>query len=300
MSVPGFTIGTSAHGSVGNAAGMAIAALLNAKRVVRAAVEATTGQSVLLPRIKPGALDAGIVNVLEVAAARRGEGVFAARPLAGVLALCVLFPNRTGLFVRAGSGMRHITDLKGKNVSYGFAAMTSMNPLVEAILANGGLSLADIHPVDVLNANDAIDAFVQGRVDAFYSAPGAGRIAEAQKTAGEVRMLSLSTGREAIAAMQRVVPESFALETLPQAGWCGIAEPVQALAYDLPLLVGAHVADDMVYGIAKALAENSSGLADALPEFRAFSPATMARALPCDYHPAAIGYYREHGLWRSG
>jgi TRAP transporter TAXI family solute receptor len=291
------TVGTSAEGSVGNTAGRAIAALLNERGGLRAEARPTAGQSVLLPQVNDGALDLGIANVLEVAEAVRGDGIFAGRRQSGLRALCVLFPNRTGLFVRADSGIRGIADLKGKRVSYGFSAMTSMNALVRAILANGGLALQDVKPVEVANANGGIDALLEGRVDAFYSSPGAGRVAHAAGAVGGLRMLSLATEPAAIDAMQRIVPEAFALETLPQSGLSGIAEPTHALAYDLPLLVGAQVEDEVVHRIAATLAEGRASLANALEDYRAFTPERMARPVPCRYHEGAIRYYREQGLW---
>ncbi len=290
-------IGTSAEGSVGNAAGRALANLLNEKSPLRAEARPTSGHSVLLPQVNDGGLDLGIANVLEVAEALRGDGVFAGRRQSNIRALCVLFPNRTGLFVRASSGIRSIADLKGKSVSYGFSAMTSMTRLVLAILANGGLSLEGVKPVSVANANGGIDALLEGTVDAFYSSPGAGRVAHADKMVGGLRMLSLSTGEDAIAAMQRIVPEAFALETLPQPGLTGVREPIQALAYDLPLLVGTQLEDDVVYRIMATMAEHRRHLVRALADYHAFLPEKMARPVPCSYHPGAIRYYQEHGLW---
>ncbi|MSQ71255.1 MAG: TAXI family TRAP transporter solute-binding subunit [Betaproteobacteria bacterium] len=293
-------IGTSAEGSVGNAAGRALADLLNRNSPFRAEARPTSGQSVLLPQVNDGGLELGIANVLEVAEALRGDGVFAGRRQENLRAICVLFPNRTGLFVRADSGIHTIAGLKGKRVSYGFSAMTSMTRLVRAILANGGLSLEDVITIEVANANGGIDALLEGRADAFYSSPGAGRVAEADRQSGGLRMLSLTTGAAAIAAMQRIVPETFALETLPRSGLTGVREPVQVLAYDLPLLVGARIEEETVYRIARTLAEGRPDLANALADYSALTTESMARPVPCDYHAGAIKYYREQGCWPPG
>ena len=290
------TIGTSAEGSVGNAAGRAVARLFSAKCGLAVEACPTAGQSVLLPQVNDGVLDMGIANVLEVAEALRGDGVFAGRRQTNLRALCVLFPNRTGLFVRARSGIRSIADLKGKRISWGFSSMTSMNRLVLAILANGGLSLDDVTPVQVANANGGIDGLIEGKLDAFYSAPGAGRVAEAARQTGGLRMLPLSIDAAAVTAMQAIVPESFAYETPPQTGLTGIDETIHTLSYDLPLLVGAHVADDAVHRIAAVMAEHGAGLADVLGDFSAFRVNAMPRSIPCDYHPGAIRFYRERGI----
>jgi hypothetical protein len=293
------SIGTSAEGTVGNAAGKAIASLLSDNGVLRVEVRPTGGQSVLLPQINNGQLDMGIANVLEIAEASSGAGVFAGRRQTGIRSICVLFPNRTGIFVRADSDIRGVADLRGRRLTYGFASMTSMTRLVLAILANGGLTLADVNPVSVTNANDGIEALMSGAVDACYSAPGAPMIADASRRMGGIRMLPLLTEPGAVASMKRVVPESFALETFPGPALSGIGEPTHALAYDLSLLASLQLEDDVVYRVAAILAEYGSTLAKSLADFRAFRPENMVRPVPCEYHAGAMRYYREHGLWPS-
>lgn len=86
----------------------------------------------------------------------------------------------------------------------------------------------------------------------------------------------------------------------PIFGLSGIREPIHALSCDLPLLAGAHLADDLVHRVAATLAEHGAELAGALADFRGFGPGTMARPVPCDYHTGAIRYYRERGIWPPG
>jgi TRAP transporter TAXI family solute receptor len=299
MMTKAIEIGTSAEGTVGNAAGAAIAGLLRQKAHLQAAAHPTAGQTTLLPMVNGGELDLAIANVLEVAEAVKGIGAFAGRRQSNLRVLCTLFPNRTGFFVRASSDIRRIEDLKGKRVTYGFSAMASMRTLVAAILANGGLALDDIRPVTVANANEGIAEFINGNVDAFYSAPGAPKVGEADAIVGGLRLVSLSREPAAIAAMNRVFPEGFALDTRPGAGVFGVSSPTQAMAYDMLLIAGGHVSEDLAYAMTKTIAEHHSDLEAARSEYKDFGPQRMAKSIRFDFHPGAVKYYQEQGLWKA-
>ncbi|QWG22518.1 sulfonate ABC transporter substrate-binding protein [Bradyrhizobium sediminis] len=72
--------------------------------------------------------------------------------------------NGQGILVPAASGIRRITDLKGKRV--GFTKGSSAHNVVVQTLEKAGLSYADITPV-YLTPPDAGPAFANGSIDAW-------------------------------------------------------------------------------------------------------------------------------------
>jgi aliphatic sulfonates family ABC transporter substrate-binding protein len=74
------------------------------------------------------------------------------------------FGKRSGILVRADSGITKIADLKGKRVA--FTRGSSAHNVVVRLLANAGLTFADIQPVDLQPA-DAAAAFRNGGIDAW-------------------------------------------------------------------------------------------------------------------------------------
>lgn len=72
--------------------------------------------------------------------------------------------KRSGILVRADSGITKIADLKGKRVA--FTRGSSAHNVVVRLLANAGLTFADIQPVDLQPA-DAAAAFRNGGIDAW-------------------------------------------------------------------------------------------------------------------------------------
>ena len=47
----------------------------------------------------------------------------------------------------------------------------------------------------------------------------------------------------------------------------------------------------------KAMHDNKGDLEAAVPGFREFAPGKMAKPSTVDYHPGAIKFYTEKGLW---
>ena len=63
------------------------------------------------------------------------------------------------------------------------------------------------------------------------------------------------------------------------------------------LITGAHVADDIVYQVVKTVYENKAALAKAFGVFNRLVPDKMPAAHSVPYHPGAIRWYQEKGLW---
>jgi aliphatic sulfonates family ABC transporter substrate-binding protein len=74
------------------------------------------------------------------------------------------FGKRSGILVHADSGITKIADLKGKRVA--FTRGSSAHNVIVRLLANAGLTYADIQPVDLQPA-DAAAAFRNGGIDAW-------------------------------------------------------------------------------------------------------------------------------------
>jgi TRAP-type uncharacterized transport system substrate-binding protein len=68
------------------------------------------------------------------------------------------------------------------------------------------------------------------------------------------------------------------------------------MAYDYLVVAGAHVKDDVVYRIAKAMHENKPKLVESLKAFGGFNPEGMYKATSAPFHPGAIKLYQEKGL----
>jgi TRAP-type uncharacterized transport system substrate-binding protein len=79
----------------------------------------------------------------------------------------------------------------------------------------------------------------------------------------------------------------------------GIVGPSTLLAIDFVLMTNKNVPDDLIYQICKSLYGGKNALtASFRPLGAGFEQSKMAKPLTTgEYHPGAIKFYKEAGLW---
>lgn len=95
-----------------------------------------------------------------------GEGGPKIYTIAGVSYPGTPYPAPT-VFVRAGSGIETIEDLRGRTVAYNFGG--NIYAAYVKVLADAGLTVDDIEPVQLPDNQAAAASFVAGQVDAVVS-----------------------------------------------------------------------------------------------------------------------------------
>lgn len=291
-------IGTMSQGTANYSIATAIAQTIEEATSYSAVVQPAAGTSAFLPLLHTGDLDFGIVNAMEAEAAVTGQEPFD-RHLDGIKAVSVLFPLRVGIFVQQDAEIESIGDLKGSRLTYGYTSQGTVQTLVDALLANGGLSGEDVQPVLVPNVVRGADDFASGNADAAYFAVGAGKVAEVDAAVGGLRFLPISSDPVDVEAMQAVVPSSYVETLQPAPNLVGIAGPTEVMAIDYVLLAGEHVPEAVVADIARALSENKEGLVSTFVGFNAFDEDRMSVPAGAPYHAGAEEFYRDAGLWRE-
>lgn len=289
-------IGTTPQGSMNYAMGSAIAKVITEKAKVPARVQPSSGDSVLLPLVNNGELTYGVTNITEAIDATNGSGPYNGRKNPDLRLASILIPVKTGFFVKKDSPIKSLADLKGKRITYGYTAQPAFKPILDALLANGGLTPADIKQTLVPNLIRGADDFASGNADAFFFSAGAAKVTEVDAAVGGLRMLPVSTAPAAVQAMKKIYPLGYAAEITPRPGLAAVAQPIHTLAMDLALFVGAGEKDDSVYKIVKALAENKSDLVATFAPMAEFDVNAMHKQVPFAFHPGAVRYYKERGL----
>jgi len=289
--------GSAPQGSIGYNMSSAIARTIAEAEGIQSRVQPYSGSSAVLPLVNSGELDLAVLNVLEMQEAANGEGPYAGRKQANLRVLAVIFPLYSSIFVRKDSPIRTIAELKGKRIPYGFSAQLTLNRIVDAILATGGISgNKDIIPVLVPNVIRGADDFAEGKADGGFFAIGAAKVAEVHKSVGGIRYLPVSDEPAAVLAMQRIMPYAYVTLVQPSPAFVGLDGPTKLMAYDYLVAVGAHVKDDVVYRIAKAMYENKPKLVESLRAFNGFNPDNMHKTMPASFHPGSEKYYKEKGI----
>lgn len=287
---------TTPVGSFSNSAGSAMAKVLVEKAGMRAVVQAQASTG--FEETVSGTADFNVSNSFDATFFASGTGDYQSRgPHGNLRAVGSLIPYRVAMHVRNDSPVQRIADLKGKRLSSGFNAQKTIHRIIEAHLANAGLSYKDVEQVPAPNVVRQVDDFISGKTDAFFFALGSAAIKQANAAVGGVRVLPVDTSAAAMKRVAALLPGAYTIEVKPAPNIEGVTKPTPLIAFDMVMVVRAELGDDVVYKVAKALHDNKADLQATFPPFALFDPAKMAKPVQgVPFHPGALKYFKEAGL----
>ena len=292
-------IATSNPGTLYHSAGTAIAKVAN-EAGLRTTIQPATAPTQFIPVVNLGEMEIGLSNLQELIEAYQGEAHFGGRPNADLRAVGVLFPLKNGVWVRKDSDIKTIADLKGRRVATGYLAQKTVFQVLKAVLATADLTVDDVKPVPIPTVVAAADAFASGQADSFVFAVGTAKVREVDAAVGGIRSLPIENNAKNLKAMRAHFPAAEFFLQQPGPGAPGILEPTSVLSYPALVFTSTKVSDDVVYKLTKILAASKDEMQKVFVNFREFDAAKMVADLgPIQYHPGAIKYYREAGLWKD-
>lgn len=289
---------TNTQGAFTHSAGSAIAKVVSENSDLRMRVQPFAGSSVYVPEVNAGDIEFGLANVFETYLAFNGGEYFKGRKNTNLRILSVMLPFRVSIYVRADSDIRSIKDLKGRPFPSGWTSQAILRPIMRAHLANAGLTPADLKPVRVANANRSADDFLVGKSVGFMGAFGSDKVRQVAAKV-KVRVLPIDDSPAAMAALRKHVPVAYAV-TISNKRFPGITGPTKVLGYAYLVLSGTKTSNDAAYKVAKAMHKNRKGMIASFRAMAEFEPDKMAQdfsSLGLQYHPGAIKYYKELGVW---
>jgi TRAP transporter TAXI family solute receptor len=289
-------IGTSPQGTMVYTLGATLSKALADSANMQSRVQPSSGTGAMVPLVNSGEIDIGFCNAREFYDSYYGVGSSDKRANQNLRTMAVLFPLQVGLIVRNDSPIKSVKDLKGRSVSYGYSSQEVIRILLDALLANAGLTVNDMRPVMVPNLIRGIDELVSGRVDVSFFGIGPAKIAEADAAVG-VRFLPVDTDPAAVKAMLDMAKVAYVDKIVPGPNLAGVREPLMVAAYDYVAFANKDVPAERVKTITRVLAEQRDAMAQSLPLFKDLKPERMySSKLQVPYHDGAILYYREKGI----
>lgn len=292
-------IGSSNPGSITHSISSALAKMMVEKLKLQARVQPHSGQSSFVPAVNAAEEDFGVANAGEFYDGVTGTGIYTGQKLSNLRAVAVLMPIKVAFFVAKDSPIKTMQDLKGKRVPGGYSAQKTVDLTVRGLLANANMSYDDVKVVPVPNVVRGADDFIQGKIDTFYFALGAGKVREAASKVGGLRALAADPSPEAVARIRKDQPVAYVMFAKPSPANFGIDAPTHVVAFDFLLLTNTKQSDDQIYRLTKALRGSKKNfIASFKPLGFNFDPDAMAKVLPGgEYHPGAIKFYKEIGAW---
>ena len=263
---------------------------------VEATAEVTAASVDNLKFLKQGTSDLAFTMADTAQDAALGADAFAGFGTVPARSLAVLYSSYVHLVTHTRSGIQRVADLRGRTVSIGSPGSGT------AILAGRILAAAGLNPerdlrIQSLGVAQSADALKDGKIDAFFWNGGlpTAAVVELASTPGiEPKFISTE---EMLPRLQQLHGQSlYYREVIPKDTYSMPADvPVVAVAN--LLVVSETMPEPLAYDITRLLFEKQQELAAIHPQARELSLDTALTGSPVPFHPGAIRYYRERGVW---
>lgn len=221
-----------------------------------------------------------------------GTYMFEGKKLPNIMTICTLYPEVVQIAASKDSGIKSISDLKGKRVSIGDAG-SGVEFNASQILEGYGLSFGDIKKNN-LSFKESAEGLQNGTLDACFITAGVPNSAlqELAFTAGLVLIPVDENFAEDICNSH-----SFYTKTIiPGGTYKGTDVDTPALAIKATLAVNAKLDEQTVYEITKALFENLDELGTAHAKGKEVTAESAITGISVPFHPGAKKYFKEIGL----
>lgn len=206
-------------------------------------------------------------------------------------------PAAVGLITGLDTDIQTIADVRGKKVGY-VQANPSIDMNVAAELAFGGLTKDDVEAVVYPGYGAMVQGFIAGEIDVVTVTPTVAALREAEGGRG-VRWIDMPGSDEEGWARVRESSSVFSPTTMTVGVSISEDDPAELLGYRYPQLsTYADVSEDEVYALIKAVDETYDLFKEGNPVMNRWNledAGTSPAGAP--FHPGAIKYLREKGIW---
>ena len=291
------SIGTAPVGGVFYTIGGAVSDVLDTGGTEfnwRVTAESTAGSMENIRLLDSEEIQFAISNSSITYFATRGEeGWEKPYPVRSVM---TLFPNVAMFVTRSDSGIRSIGDLKGNRAAVGPEG-AGFEYFIRPILGAHGLTYDDFEPV-YGGQQSTVDYLGDGSVAATFLGGGVptGSITSAASTMDIFLIPYEDAKKEQLVADYPF----FDYATIPADTYRGQTQPYQGLNVgSAHLITGADADEDLVYNFTRVIYEGRAQIAEKHKAGRAINPKTVVRDTGTPFHPGAIRYYEEIGIWNQ-
>lgn len=254
--------------------------------------EATKGSQENIRRLLSGELDLALSNsAITYFAVRGEEGWDRAYPVQTVMTLA---PNIALFITPADSGVQRIADFKGKRVSVGVAG-AGFEFFVKPLLEAHGVTYDDFTPL-YNTQSGAVDMLANGSVSAAFLGGAVPTASITQATTSQP-IFFVPYSDEAMSELIERYP-FFEPASIPAGTYKGQEEELHYLNVgSMHLIASAGADEELIYQLTRVIYENRAAVTERHAAGRAINPANVVRNTGTEFHPGAIRYYKEMGIW---
>ena len=289
------SVGTAPPGGAFFVVGSALAEVLNEFGTEfgwNTTAEATSGSQENIRRLDTGELDFAMSNAaITYFAVRGAEGWDKPYPMRTVMTLA---PNVALFITPSSSDIETIADLRGNRVSVGPAG-AGFEYFVGPLLGAHDITYDDFTPLNATQSG-AVDLIADGSAAAAFVG-GAVPTASITQASASQDIHFIPFQEE---AKQQLIESYlfFRAATIPADTYRGQTEAFEGLDVgSMHLIASANTDESLVYNVTKTLYEQRESVVEKHAAGRAINPNNVVRDTGTEFHPGAIRFYQEIGIW---
>lgn len=205
-----------------------------------------------------------------------------------------------GIAVTKESGIKTLSDLKGKRVAW-IPGAPAINIITEAFLAFGNLTWKDVVKVEFPSYGASLKGLIEGTVDAAHTRSNAAAMYELASSPRGYKMIeSPKDDKAGWERLQKVAPYISPFTATVGAGGISAQNPIAIGNYPYPVLVTySSQSEDFVYQMAKLIHKNFDLYKGASSSMLGWGADKLLFQWRVPYHPGAVRYFKEQGWWKE-
>lgn len=220
-------------------------------------------------------------------------------PQPAMVTLSTIDCNGASLGVARDVGVKEVKDLRGKRVGF-VVGSPALNQNSLAILAYGGLTKADVKPIEFASYGAMWKGMVNNDVDAAFGTTITGPAKEAETSPrGMVWPPMPAEDKAAWERVKRIAPFFN-----PHLATCGAGitpqAPIHLSTYPYPVAtVYGTQSEDQVYAMTKAMIVNFDAYKDNAPGALGLAVKAQTMRFVVPFHPGAVRALKEANHWTN-
>lgn len=207
--------------------------------------------------------------------------------------LGILYPQFFQIVALADSGIKTVSDMKGKRLTTQQVGNTG-EFLTRELLDTAGLTFDDLDSVSNTSYSDSASQMKDGQADFFTL--GTSLPAGAIMDLASARDIVLVDVDEETFKVFKDKNAAFQRREVTAGSYPGFDETVHAISYDTHMVAACDYDGDIVKAVLAAVADNTESFAAVTKSMANLTVEKMATDIGVPFHPAAKEFYAERGI----
>lgn len=213
-------------------------------------------------------------------------------PISNIRGMMALYPETFQFVVLKSSGLKTLSDLRGKRVVVG-APGSGTERTAKLMLEAHGIDYSDIKP-QFLSFGEGVTALKDRLVDCAIVGAGTPTSAVVDAAASlDINLLSVK--QEAFDKVGKDI-QYLTMVTIPAGTYRGVDEDIRTVASPALLITRMDMDDDVIYDIIAALFDNLSDIHASHVQGKSITLETALNGMSLPLHPGAERYFKEKGI----